>query len=521
MRCQWGGPFAAASYQQQQQLQQQDRSRQLLEQEQQLRQLQLEELLDSSNAGSMSALQLAWQQLEQQQQLAGNGSTAMDRSYSNGTGTSDGMMLSNATEPMFSVDYSFDGACGVGANVTGFEMNNNSCLESMASTASDGDWTAAVASSSSPVAGYDMCHWEGAAAMTAAAAVNMSKSYIYQQQQQQQQFNRSNSGFRNNAAPSNGYSAAAHSMPIAQLQLLQQQQNACHQHSLPLGSPTGGGSLSPKQFAAALASINGSSGSSAANGARSLHSSYTNGSYTNGSSRMSSQASCPLPRPPLSPALQQQLQQQQQLLAQIQQQQHVQQQQLQLQQQQQHALRVLSDELLQLQQLAAKIDAAKAAAAPGSAAAAACEAAALKHTAAVKRALAAKASLQLQMAAAAADAVTSASPAVPPQQQQQQQYELHSVQSVPQLSPQHRHRAVTRSATLSALPSHHRSMSAAAAAAVKPATADSAAAAAAGFHRSASGPLASAAQGKLAQLVKVQKMQAALQDELLQLLPIA
>jgi hypothetical protein len=33
--------------------------------------------------------------------------------------------------------------------------------------------------------------------------------------------------------------------------------------------------------------------------------------------------------------------------------------------------------------------------------------------------------------------------------------------------------------------------------------------------------LAAAAHGKLAQLVKVQKMQAALQDELMQLLPMA
>jgi hypothetical protein len=43
--------------------------------------------------------------------------------------------------------------------------------------------------------------------------------------------------------------------------------------------------------------------------------------------------------------------------------------------------------------------------------------------------------------------------------------------------------------------------------------------AAAAFHRSANGPLSTAAHGKLAQLYKVQKMQAALQDELLQLLP--
>jgi hypothetical protein len=486
LRTSWG-PFAAASYQQQQQ-QLQERSRHLLEQEQeqQLRQAQLEELLNAGPAG-MSGMQLGWQQLEQLagNALAGNMTLAgnMDRAFSNGTSTTDGMQLSNATELMFSVDCSFYGDCGAGAGITGFELNNSSCLESMPSSASDADWSAAVAASSSPIAGYDMCHWETA---SAAAAVNMPKGHF----SQQQQFNRSNSSFRNNS----------YSTPIAPLQQLQ----FAHQHSLPLGSPTrcGNCSLSPKQFAAAVASINS---------ARSLP-----GSCTNGSCRMSSQASCPLPRPPLSPVLQQQLQQQQQLLAQIQQQQYVQHQQLQQQQQQQQALWVLDDELMQLQQLAAKIDAAKVAAAPGSAAAAACDAAAVKHTAAVKRALAARANLQMQMAAAT-EQLAPASAAIP-SQQQQQQHELHSVQSVPQLSPQHRRHAASRSATLAAIPYHR---SATAAAADKPAGADVAAAAAAAFHRSASGPLTSAAQGKLAQLVKVKKMQAALQDELLQLLPMA
>ncbi|KAF8061090.1 hypothetical protein HT031_004550 [Scenedesmus sp. PABB004] len=196
-------------------------------------------------------------------------------------------------------------------------------------------------------------------------------------------------------------------------------------------------------------------------------------------------ASCPLPRPPLghgAAAVQLKATASQAAM-----------------QQQRAALCLLESELQQLLHLGKQLEAAACAASPGSAAAAACDAARCNHGAAMRRALAAKASLQQELATAEAAALLHGPAAAGAFAWAAPAPERPAWALAQHAAAARQHRAVSRSMTFGSL--QHQ-------------------APAGRVRRSPSGPLSAAAQGRLQQLVRVQQMQAVLHDQLLQLLPV-